>query len=430
MKEILDKGQEIYNLAEKIFPINRSLTGDGVRKTLQILSEYLSEEGIELKKYEVPSGTKVFDWSIPKEWRIKSAYIEDEHGKRIIDIDDNNLHVVGYSLPVDKWVNLEELKDIVFTQENQEDVIPYVTSYYNERYGFCMSQNQLDSLKPGKYHIVIESDLFDGNLTYAEVILPGKTKEEIMLTSYICHPSMANNECSGPALLSTIIKSVNSLKERRYTYRFVLGPETIGSLTYLKYNMEHLQANLIAGIVLSCVGDNNCYSIIHSKYGNSIVDKSLLCLLKKRDKFKEYSFLERGSDERQYNAVGIELPVIGFCRSEYGEFPEYHTSADDMSYVSPEGFQGAYEIIMQWIYCMECNKNYRMKVKGEPQLGKRGLYPTISKKGSYDSVKVMMDFIAYADGRNSIFDISEIIDVSPYELIGVIEKLLDAELLE
>ena len=429
MREIQNKGQEIYDLAKKIFPIHRSLTGEGVRKTLRVLSDYLEEDGIKMRICEVPSGTEVFDWVIPKEWCINSAYIEDENGEKIISVKDNNLHVVGYSMPVDKWVELEELKEVVFTQPEQKSVIPYVTSYYNERYGFCMSHNQLEKLESGKYHIVIDSELFDGSLTYADVVLPGKTKKEIMITSYICHPSMANNECSGPALLSSLIKTVNSMKEREYTYRFVLGPETIGALTYLKYNMEHLQKNLIAGIVLSCVGDNNKYSIIHSKYGNSITDKTLLCVLKKKENFVEYSFLERGSDERQYNAAGVELPFVGFCRSKYGEYPEYHTSDDNMEFVSPDGFQGSYEAMMQWIYCMEYNGNYKMKVIGEPQLGKRGLYPTISKKGNYDAVKKMMNFIAYADGKNDLFEIANIIDASPYELLDVVDKLLENNLL-
>ena len=254
-------------------------------------------------------------------------------------------------------------------------------------------------------------------------MIPGRIEEELMFTSYICHPSMANNECSGPALLAELIRYVNSIKNRKYTYRFVLNPETIGSITYLSRNIEHLKEKLLAGIVLSCVGDDRDYSIIHSRYADTLADKSMTSILRGVQNFKEYNYLARGSDERQYNAPGVELPVVGFCRSKYGEYPEYHTSADNMGLVSPSGFQGAYVVLVKWIDCMENNGRYRMKVLGEPQLGKRGLYPTISQKGKYDKIKAMMDFIAYADGKNDLFDIAELINVPPYELIEIIEKL-------
>ena len=355
-------GEEIYDLTASLFPIYRSLTGDGVRKSLQMINDYLAEEGVWFNIHEVPSGTDVFDWTVPKEWEIKEAYIEDKNGNKIVDMQDNNLHVLGYSVPVDEWVTLEELKKVVYTQPDQPGVIPYVTSYYKERYGFCMSQDQLDSLEAGDYHIVIKSRLFDGSLTYADLIISGETEEELMFTSYTCHPSMANNECSGPALLAAIIKYVMGLKDRKYTYRFVLNPETIGSITYLSYNLDTLKKHLVAGIVLSCVGDDREYSIIHSRYADTIADRSLTSVLNEKDNFKEYSFIKRGSDERQYNAPGVELPVVGFCRSKYGEYPEYHTSADDMSLVSPSGFQGAFEAMARWIACMEKNGRYKMTV--------------------------------------------------------------------
>ncbi len=428
MYSVDDKGKEIYDLAEKIFPICRSVTGKGVRDTLDILQDYINQDGLRFEIREVPSGTQVFDWTIPKEWAIRSAYIEDENGNKIIDMKNNNLHVLGYSVPVDKWVTLDELKEVVYTQPDQPDVIPYVTSYYKERYGFCMSANQLNSLPEGKYHIVVDSELFDGSLTYAEIVLEGRTKEEILLSSYTCHPSMANNECSGPSLLCALIKYVNSLKDRKHTYRFVLNPETIGAITYLSKNMDHLKKNLIAGIVLSCVGDDMDYSIIHSKYADTIADKSLASILKHKDKYTEYSFLTRGSDERQYNAPGIDLPVVVFCRTKFGEFPEYHTSADNMDFVSPEGFQNSYDTLVQWINCMEKNEKYVINVFGEPQLGKRNLYPTVSQKGAHSGVMAMRDFIAYADGRNDLFDISEIIGVAPYDLLPIIDQLKEKEL--
>lgn len=429
MEKIKYLGQEMYDLADKIFPICRSITGAGVRETLNILSEYLTQDGIKLDIKEVPSGTQVFDWTVPKEWIIRAAYIEDRQGNKIIDMKDNNLHVMGYSIPVDKWVSLDELKECIYTQPDQPEVIPYVTSYYKERYGFCMSEEQLSMLQAGEYHIYIDSELIDGSLTYAELVMPGETDEEILLTSYVCHPSMANNECSGPVVLAALMRYINSLRKRRYTYRFLLNPETIGSITYLSRNLEHLKKKLIAGIVLSCVGDDRDYSIIESRYADTLADKSLKSILETKVRYTRYPFLERGSDERQYNAPGIELPVVGFCRSKYGEYPEYHTSADNMGMISPVGLQGSYETIVQWINSMENNRKYQVTVLCEPQLGRRGLYPTVSQKGSYDEIQAMVDLITYADGNNDLFDISRIIGVAPFELIPIVQKLSENGLL-
>ena len=238
----INKGQEIYNLAETLFPICRSITGAGVRETLSVLEDYMSDKngnegGIKFTICNIPSGTKVFDWTVPKEWVIREAYIEDHAGTRIVDFKENNLHALGYSAGVDRWVELDELKKYIYTQPEQPDGIPYVTSYYKERYGFCMSENQKNSLKPGKYHMYIDSELIDGNLTYGEVILPGESEEEVFLSTYICHPSLANNECSGPALLAELVRFLASRKKRRYTYRCIWIPETIGSITYLSRNL-------------------------------------------------------------------------------------------------------------------------------------------------------------------------------------------------
>ena len=289
MSNNLNVGEKIYNLAKEIFPLNRSITGEGVRQTLEIINNYISSPSFnpaqkqdlapKFKIHEIPSGTNVFDWTIPKEWKINAAYIEDEHGNHIIDMKNNNLHVLGYSIPIDKWVDLEELKKYIYTQPDQPDVIPYVTSYYKERFGFCMSKRQLSELPDGNYHMYIDSQLFNGNLTYADLIIPGKTTNEVMITSYTCHPSMANNECSGPALLAELIRYVSNMKQRKHTYRFLLNPETIGSIAYISQNLQHLKSKLIAGIVLSCVGDVRDYSIVHSRYGNTLADKSLSHIL-------------------------------------------------------------------------------------------------------------------------------------------------------
>lgn len=430
----VNEGQEMYDFVCKIFPYCRSLTGEGVRCTLNDLREFITQGGgPELKIFNVPSGTKAFDWTVPKEWKIREAYIEDEAGNHIIDMKNNNLHVLGYSTPVDKWVSLEELKEHIYTQPDQPDCIPYVTSYYKERFGFCMSENMKNSLPEGKYHMYIDSELFDGVLNYAEIVIPGETDEEVFFSTYFCHPSMANNECSGPALSGELVKYVMSLQQRRYTYRFVYVPETIGSITYLSQG-EHLfklQKSMVAGFNLSCVGDNRDYSIVESRHADTLADRVLKNVLHYHtdNKYSTYSFLKRGSDERQYNAPGVDLPVVGFCRSKFGEYPEYHTSADDLSLVSPEGLQGAYDVMKQVIDALELNNKYKMKVLCEPQLGKRGLYPTISQKGSYDEIEAMTNFIAYADGKNDLLDISNTINVSVRELMKIIGKLQSADLI-
>ena len=421
-------GQQMYDFAAELFPINRSITGEGVRQTLKMCSDRIAEsDGVGFEIKNVASGTEVFDWTVPKEWAIREAYIEDEAGNRIVDMAVSNLHVMGYSTPVDEWVDLDELKEHVFTLPDQPDIVPYVTSYYKERFGFCMSQKQLDSLKPGKYHMYIDSELFDGNLTYGELVLTGSSDEEIFFSTYDCHPSMANNEVSGPVLMCELIKYVKSLKNRRYTYRFIIIPETIGAITYLATgdHLQHMKEHIVAGFNISCVGDDRDYSIVHSKYADTLADRVLSNVLKSHTegKYSDYSFLRRGSDERQYNSAGVDLPVVCFCRSKFGEYPEYHTSGDDMTLVSPAGFQGGYDVMTQVVDALEYNRIYVMTQPCEPQLGKRGLFPTVSKKGSYDAVMAMMYFMTYADGRNDLIGISEITGVPVRELTEIVDKL-------
>ena len=416
----------MYQLAEKMFPICRSITGNGVRDTLEILKTIYDD----IKIYEVPTGTQVFDWKVPKEWNIRDAYIENSVGEKIVDFKQSNLHVMGYSLPVNKIVSLDELKQIVYTQTNQPDAIPYVTSYYKERYGFCMSQNQKNTLKEDKYHIAIDSELKDGSLTYGEIIIPGETTEEVFLSTYVCHPSMANNELSGPAVAVHLAKWLTKLEKRRYTYRIIFIPETIGSITYLSCNLEQLKQNVVAGFNLSCVGDNRTYSYVASRYGNTLSDKvAKNVLLHHYPKYKAYTFLERGSDERQYCAPGVDLPVCAICRSKYGEYPEYHTSKDDLNLISEEGLYGAYEVYKQCIMGLEYNYRYKINCLCEPQLGKRGLYPTVSQKDKYGEIKAMTDFIAFADGTNDLIDISNIIGVPVKKILPLVKQLLDCKLL-
>ena len=420
-------GNEMYELARELFPIGRSLTGDGVRQTLAILKRELPH----LTLHEVPSGTQVFDWTVPQEWAVRQAYIEDEKGNRVVDYKQLNLHVMGYSTPVDRWVELDELKQYIYVQQGQPEAVPYVTSYYTRRYGFCMSERQRDSLKPGKYHMVIDSELFDGSLTYGELILPGTEEKEILISTYVCHPSMANNELSGPVLAVALAKTLAKQSHRKYTYRFIWIPETIGSITYLSQHLADMKKRTVAGFVLSCVGDDRTYSYIPTRKGDTLADRVARNVLSFHyPEYKKYTFLDRGSDERQYNAPGVDLPVCVVCRSKYGEYPEYHTSLDDLSVISPEGLQGAYDVYMSMLNALEHNGFYRIKCLCEPQLGKRGLYPSVSKKGAYDAVKSLVNFIAYADGEKDLIDISNIIGVPISQLIPVIAKLTEADLLE
>lgn len=419
-------GNVMYNLAERLYPICRSITGNGFRQSLAIIREILPE----IQVTEIPSGTQVFDWTVPKEWNIHGGWIKKNSGEIVVDFKDSNLHVMGYSLPVHTTVSRDELLEHVYTIPDQPELIPYVTSYYKERWGFCMSDKQKQTLTDDEYEIMIDSTLEDGSLTYGELVLPGESQEEILISTYLCHPSMANDELSGPCVQTELVKYIKSQPKHRYTYRFLWVPETIGSITYLSNNWEMLQKHVKAGFVLSCVGDNRTYSIVYSKYADTLADRVLENILRFHyPDFKRYSFLERGSDERQYGSAGIDLPVCGFCRSKYQNFPEYHTSADNMSLISPEGLAGAYEVMVKVVNALENNGYYQMVCKCEPQLGKRGLYPTISRKGSNYSVRTMQHFIAYADGRNDLIGISNILGTPVDELIPIKNKLMEHQLL-
>lgn len=411
-------GLELYNLVVRLFPICRSITGNGVRQTLTILSEL-----IPISIYEVPTGTKVFDWIVPKEWNIIDAYVIDPSGNKIIDFKTNNLHILGYSIPINEEIELDELQNHLFSMEEMPEAIPYMTSYYADNWGFCISDIQRKSLLPGKYKIFIDSSLNNGHLTYGEIMLPGKIKKEILISTYICHPSLANNELSGPVVTTYIAKWLNSL-DRKYTYRIIFIPETIGSLTYISRNFLSLKKNVIAGFNVTCIGDNNSYSFLSSRYGNTYADKIADNIFRYYyPDHKKYNYLERGSDERQFCSPGIDLPIVSIMRTKYGEYPEYHTSLDNLDYISPEGLNGGYSLLKRCLEAIELNVIYKSKCIGEPQLSKRGLYPTISSKQTRKIVSNMMNFLAYADGTNDLLDISNIINVPIFELIPIVLEL-------
>lgn len=383
---------DMLGWAKNLFPIPRSLTGDGVRQTFQ----YLQQINPEINIHSFTTGSKVFDWEIPQEWKVQSAWFEHiPTGQRFADFSVCNLHLVGYSTPVEAIMDLEELLPKIYTQTDQPDCIPYVTSYYSARWGFCLSENEKSKLPTGQYKVHIDSELFHGELLVGDAIFSGETDDEIMFSSYICHPSMANNELSGPVLLSALMKFIKDhFTCTKYTYRFILVPETIGSLAYMSRNLSEMQKRMICGFNLSCVGDERGFSHVQSRYGNTLADIALKSALLGKNNVNTYSFLNRGSDERQYCAPGIDLPVAGFCRSKYGEYPEYHTDADNFNIVTQKGLTGSFEVMTEIIKAFEIGLYPKVKIQGEPQLGKRDLYPTISQKGSYSAIRARMDVLA------------------------------------
>ena len=418
-------GPFMHRLMTQLFPICRSITGDGVRETLRILQGH-----IPLSIVEVPSGTKVFDWTVPREWNIRDAYVLDPQGRKIINFKESNLHVLGYSAPIARSVTLSELQEHLYSLADQPEAIPWVTSVYEERWGFCLAHSQRVKLEEGTYQVFIDSELKKGSLTYGELIIPGTTTKEIFISTYICHPSMANNELSGPVVATMLAKWLAS-EPRRFSYRIIFIPETIGSITYLSKNLESMKANIVAGFNLTCVGDERGYSYLPSRKGTTLADKAALNILRsKHPEFKHYSFLERGSDERQYCSPGIDLPVVSLMRTKYREFPEYHTSLDNLELVTPAGLEGSFALHKDCIDLLERNRIYKVCCFGEPQLGKRGLYPTIATKDSHRQVIDMLNVIAYADGTNDLIDISNMIQVPARDLYPITDQLVAADLLQ
>jgi aminopeptidase-like protein len=420
-------GEEMHELCSELFPICRSITGNGFRQSLAILSRHLPD----LTTTEVPSGTWCFDWEVPKEWNINDAYIINPAGEKVCDFTQLNLHVMGYSTPIDDIMTLDELQDHLYSIPEQPDAVPYVTSYYKERWGFCISQKQRDNLAPGDYKVFIDSSLKTGSLTFGEIIIPGETSQEIFLSTYLCHPSMANNELSGPVVTTFLVKWLSELQGRKYTYRIVIIPETIGSITYLSRNYLEMKKNIVAGFNISCIGDDRAYSYLPSRSGNTPADVAARHTLKHlHPEFLTYSYLERGSDERQYCSPGIDLPVCSIMRSKYGCYPEYHTSLDNLDLVTPSGLLGGYEVIKKAIECLEMDEILAPTILCEPQLGKRGLYPTISTKNSGAEVRNMMNYLAYCDGFTSSLKIAEKINQPLWELQETIQRLKKSKILE
>ncbi len=411
--------------AKDLFPLCRSITGSGIQKSLR----YFKKLNPEFKILKFKTGHKVFDWVIPKEWNIKDAYFKDSKGRKYCEFKKNNLHIVGYSEPINKKINKKNLLKNIYTQKNQPDSIPYVTSYYKKRWGFCMSEKNKKKLPNGPFHVFIDSNFKNGNLELIEALKKGKSKKEIFFSSYLCHPSMANNELSGPVILNAILYYIKSnYKNPKYSYRFVLLPETIGSISYLSKRIKILKKNMIAGFNLTCAGDERAYSYTSSRLGNTLSDDALQAALIGYKNLKKYDFLHRGSDERQYCSPNVDLPVSTFSRSKY--YPEYHTDKDNFNLVTKKGLEDSLKVFTNIIDCFETSLFPKSQFFCEPNLGKRNLYPTISQKGIYNDIMLRMDLFALSDGKTNIFQICKKIKRPLKDVYGELKILKDNKILK
>lgn len=420
-------GNALYELASRLFPICRSLTGEGVRETLSIISEHLP-----LKVHTIPTGTQLFDWQAPHEWSIREAYIVDATGRHIVDFAQHNLHVVNFSLPVHTKLTLGELKEHIHTLPDQPDLIPYRTCYHTEAWGFCMAHNTLIQMQEQTYEVVINAERRDGSLIFGEFIHQGETDETFLVSTHLCHPSLANDNCSGIAVL-TLLGEVLKSRKTRFTYRLLFGPATFGALAWLKQNEENLDL-VKHGIVLSCVGDGGGPNYKRSRRGNSDIDRIMTQVLKESyfSDAKVHDFWPYGYDERQFCSPGFNLPVGLFQRSLYGEFPEYHTSADNLDFIKPEYLEQSFNIIIQAVEIVERNWTpMNMSPKGEPQLGRRGLYGHIGgDRNAAENVMAMLWVLNLADGDHSILDMAERAGLPFSQLADAAEHLRDVGLLK
>lgn len=429
LKEIVDidiVGDEMYQLIIELYPLCRSITGNGVRKSLEIIRKH-----IPIIVNEVPSGTEVFDWTVPKEWNIVDAYIKNSKGDKIVDFKKSNLHVLSYSIPVKKTMSLQEMKEHIFTLPEYPDWIPYRTSYYEEKWGFCLSHNQLLKLKEEEYEVFIDSSLEKGHLTYGEYYIEGQESDEVLVSCHICHPSLCNDNLSGMSLATFLAKHLSRIPTN-YSYRFLFIPGTIGSITWLCLNEPNL-SKIKHGLVAACVGDSGKFTYKKTRQGNAKIDKIVNRVLKESgNDFETIDFFPYGYDERQYCSPGFDLPVGCLMRTPHGEFPEYHTSADNLDFVKSENLAVSFSTYLAVVNILESNKKYlNQNPKCEPQLGKRGLY---NKIGGQDNSKAfqlaMLWVLNLSDGKHALMDIAERAEFD-FDLIkGVADKLAESGLLK
>jgi len=396
-------GTAMHALMEELFPICRSLTGSGVRESLEILKRIAP-----LEIHEVPSGTRCFDWTVPDEWSVREAYVADSSGRKVIDFAENNLHLVGYSEPIEAEMDLEDLQVHLHSIPDQPGAIPYRTSYYDRTWGFCLCQKDRDALVPGTYRVKIDSTLAPGVLNYAELIIPGEQEDEVFLATNICHPSMANNELSGPVTCAFLARHLLE-KPCRYTYRIAFVPETIGAIAYLSRNVERMKARTIAGYQVVCTGGPDDFTYLESRQGDTLADRAARHVLTQSGAaHRLLDYTHRASDERQYCSPRIGLPVGSLMRSKYHEYPQYHTSLDDLDFVTAEQLASSYALYCSILDGIEANRTYHTTLDGcEPNLGRRGFYPTLGGQSHKAAdTRLYRGIMAYADGDHDLIGIA------------------------
>jgi len=424
-KEMKDDGQMMMEFIARLFPICRSITGNGVRKTLDIISEI-----IPIDRYEIPSGTQVFDWDVPKEWNIRSAWIRNSRGETIIDFADSNLHVLNFSAPVHTTLSLSQLKEHLYTIPSQPDLVPYRTSYYQENWGFCMSHNQMMSLPEDNYEVYIDSSIDKGYMSFGEYFIPGEISDEVLISTHICHPSLANDNLSGIAITAFLAKEL-SKRRHRYSYRFLFIPGTIGAITWLSLN-ERRTKYIKHGLIASLLGRSGAFTYKKSRQGNAEIDHLVQQVLRlKKIEHEVRPFSPYGYDERQFCSPGFNLPVGCLSRTSWAEYPEYHTSADNMDLINAETLKESLEVFKIITTMLDSNRRYlNVNPKCEPQLGKRGLYNQVGGDHSGKDVQMAMLWVLnYSDGFHTTLDICEKSGIE-YSIVEVaIKKLIEARLL-
>jgi aminopeptidase-like protein len=414
-------GEELCKLVAELYPICRSITGDGVRRTLEIVDREVG--GLEVS--EVPTGTQVLDWTVPREWNVRDAWVADAAGRRVIDFQASNLHLVSYSAPVRATLSLAELKEHLFTLPDQPDWVPYRTSYYAERWGFCASQRLVDSLPDGDYEVCVDSTLADGHLTYGEHLVEGRTSEEVLVSCHVCHPSLANDNLSGIAVASRLARLLAESRPR-YSYRFLFIPGTIGSITWLARNEDNL-GRVRHGLVLSGVGDPGGFTYKRSRRGDAEIDRAVTHVLARSGRpHRVVHFSPYGYDERQFCSPGFDLPVGRLSRTEFATYPEYHTSADNLDLVGPAQLQESLELGWEVVQVLEGNRRYlNLRPKGEPQLGKRGLYGQIGGRSDAEERQMAMLWVLnQSDGEHTLLDVAERSGL-PFALLAEVAATLE-----
>lgn len=398
-----ESGEEMYALVERMYPLCRSITGDGVRATLRIVGEY-----IPLHVHEVPTGTQVLDWTVPQEWNIRDAYVADAAGRRVVDFAASSLHVLGYSVPVSATMPLAELRPHLHTLPDQPSWVPYRTSYYRPEWGFCLAQETLDALPEGDYEVRIDSTLADGHLTYAEHVVPGQVSDEVLVSCHTCHPSLANDNLAGIAVATFLAREL-ARRNPYYTYRFVFAPGTIGAITWLARNRERVE-RVKHGLVLACAGDPGQLTYKQSRRGDAEIDRVLRHVLADSERpHRVTEFTPYGYDERQYCSPGFDLGVGSLTRTPYAGYPEYHTSADDLDFVSPAAMADTLAVCGEAFAVLDRNRRYvNLSPYGEPQLGRRGLYDSLGGRSDAKQAQMAMLWVlSLSDGEHTLLDVAE-----------------------